>query len=738
MSSFRLRNRLGLIAWLALFVGVVTPMSAQAFEPKPGDAVEVREGDTWSPAEFLAKEGRRFQIRYDDGTEEWITADRLRAPGGEATTTKTQTKPKRKRPRTFRANEQVELKDGREWESATVKRVGGDLYLVATNDTFGKSEFHWIWVDAERLRKPGEAHEGPDRRDQFEEKVGNSSIRESQREARAAYNKHLQKMAAKRASERAAGSGGSSQTVDDFTPEDVPGFLAISDADRSEVNLNAGLPVPGVGFDTATPDPAQGRPVDTRWVRLRGGAGEFFERVQSISANDRFGMVVIEDSPPGRTKKLYIERVDLRSGKTSLISGANPTSRPVAISPDGRLVVGRSDEFGFGENQRLDILEWRGNELAHVISFMPFNLGRDSERDVRDAQFISGEHVLVLSEGGTASVWDARNAKALWEVQDLSRRSPFAVTPGGKQVALILDEQVRLLDAITGTTLGVLPDADFNIRALSFSPDGRYLAALGSDRFKAWDLKDKKALPGVALPPETKGRLIALNDGQVVIGQLVFDAATGSTVWSYEIPGDVTAASGLGSLLGVSNDRSKKQLYFGLWNLPDPTATPFSGSDSSLLAQGQSVSLDLSRLQGTREEKDQLTQELTEQLTARGVTIADGQPVRIVASTTTKTEKEDYASHAFSRDRTTVSIRILTTRFAIEVDKTPAWVITKTLRPSSMVQRKEGQSIQDAVNESVKTSPAKTLLGVQLPDIVPDPRLSPPGVSQLSPGGFKR
>jgi hypothetical protein len=54
---------------------------SQAPAPTPGQAVSVREGDTWSSATYVKKEGRRFLIRYDDGTQEWITADRLRASG---------------------------------------------------------------------------------------------------------------------------------------------------------------------------------------------------------------------------------------------------------------------------------------------------------------------------------------------------------------------------------------------------------------------------------------------------------------------------------------------------------------------------------------------------------------------------------------------------------------------------------------------------------------------------------
>ncbi|MBC7784770.1 MAG: hypothetical protein H7144_13110 [Burkholderiales bacterium] len=47
----------------------------------PGQDVSVREGDTWSEAKFVRVEGRKYLVKYPDGTEEWITADRLRVSG---------------------------------------------------------------------------------------------------------------------------------------------------------------------------------------------------------------------------------------------------------------------------------------------------------------------------------------------------------------------------------------------------------------------------------------------------------------------------------------------------------------------------------------------------------------------------------------------------------------------------------------------------------------------------------
>src|SRR3954470_8049570 len=72
-------------SWFAaILIGFVLVFSgaAVAQKPKPleeGQKVEVREGDTWSAATIVKKEGRRYQIRYEGGTEEeWVNADRLR------------------------------------------------------------------------------------------------------------------------------------------------------------------------------------------------------------------------------------------------------------------------------------------------------------------------------------------------------------------------------------------------------------------------------------------------------------------------------------------------------------------------------------------------------------------------------------------------------------------------------------------------------------------------------------
>jgi hypothetical protein len=71
---------------------VAALLAAAAWRPtaavaafQAGQAVEVREGDTWSSATVLKREGRRYQVHYansDAASDEWVGPDRIRLPGG--------------------------------------------------------------------------------------------------------------------------------------------------------------------------------------------------------------------------------------------------------------------------------------------------------------------------------------------------------------------------------------------------------------------------------------------------------------------------------------------------------------------------------------------------------------------------------------------------------------------------------------------------------------------------------
>lgn len=740
-----MKQRDGLKAWaVVLLIGSWCGVAASAANqtPEPGDAVEVREGDVWSSAEFLGREGRRIQIRYDDGTEEWITADRLRMPG-EAGAAESPSgagdKVAQKPLRQFRSGQEVELKCHNQWKPVKIKQVAPPLYLIAPDGKMGENQLFWLWVDADRLRTPGENHNGPDVSGQFEKRVASDSIPESKRKAKQAYQQHLLKEA---------------QTTRDASgrrdPFAAPPFAYEPiDADRSKmqsVSLTGGDWV-AVEADGGA---RQARPFS---MTVRAGENAVFESPQALSVAGDFGLVVIVDSPPNGVKSVFVERFDARSGRSLGDTKTEDGSLPLAIDPTGKRLAGRAQGFHGGSKSRVDVWDWSGPKPTHLVSFTPITSGSKAWRDVEALAFVDPQTLLVHGNDGSVSAWTvgAGQAVGLWEAR--SERGRFyavrdwALSPGGRQVALLTGDRVLLLDTATGQTLTTLPDADSRLRAVAFSPNGRYVAAAGPGRVKRWNLTTAEAGPDIALPPGGVVEVMAFDDGSVSAKGRLIDADTGRLLWKHELPVAQQMAASPGQRLAVTRQSVPRKTVYSLngWPLPDPEAARAAEALSpaeTLLQDGDTVAIDLRQLETDAETRNAIEAALRQQLEARGVSIVDDAAVRIVGVTTTQSEQKVYEERAFGtpsweREQTTVDVKTQTTRLAIEADGLPAWAWVTTRSPSSFVTRKEGQSVQEAVDASAVGGGAKRLSSLRLPEIIPDPRQAPAGSSRLIPGGFE-
>ncbi|MEM6855820.1 MAG: PQQ-binding-like beta-propeller repeat protein, partial [Planctomycetota bacterium] len=612
-------------------------------EPSPGDAVEVREGDVWSPAEFLKQEGRRFQIRYDDGTEEWITADRLREVGG------ADAEPEASR--RFRKGQDVELKKHSRWVDAEIKRASHPLYLVATKDRLGSNQFHWEWVDPDRLREPGEDHEGPDVFSQFGHSVHNDSIKDSLREAQAEYADHLKK---------------ESQTARDATgrrdPFAPPPFdHPVSKADRSRMQSIA---LGGGQWEEAVVDPGEPLPGPLRSLSIttRANPGSFFARPDLIEAPGRFALVVIRDEEPGKAKNLYVERFDLARGRSQSAAEFDFASLPRAISPDGQRLAGHVNGRGASSRARLDVWDWSGREPAHVISFEPGESGRRGADNLESIRFAGRDTVVVRTRSGAVSAWEATTGRGLWEANPpRGGAQALAISPGGAVAAVAGADEVWLLDAKTGRVRATLPSTVASPTALSFSQNGQTLVAGSADRLQAWDLEARVAHPGVAVAPSAGpsagAGLVVFDDGTVVWRGQTFDPATGALGATYRLAAGFNAGVGL-RLIGMDRAARDERRVLNVWALPVPQAEGVA-APRLILQRGDAVRIDTSGLEGSADLRRQATQQLTAWATARGLTVSRQAEVTLVAETTTRSEMEVYETdELFPSQRTQSDVRV--------------------------------------------------------------------------------
>lgn len=122
-----------------------------------GQSVEVREGDSWSAARIMAKEGRKYRVRIDGGTdEEWVGADRLRTPVA-ANQAKASPDPARTVPAggqtelpKWTVGQLLESKRGSTWRTGRIARIENG-WIMVLYDTAGYRE----WVEPWRVRARG-------------------------------------------------------------------------------------------------------------------------------------------------------------------------------------------------------------------------------------------------------------------------------------------------------------------------------------------------------------------------------------------------------------------------------------------------------------------------------------------------------------------------------------------------------------------------------------------------------
>ncbi|MGC8641819.1 MAG: sigma-70 family RNA polymerase sigma factor [Isosphaeraceae bacterium] len=226
---------------------------------------------------------------------------------------------------------------------------------------------------------------------------------------------------------------------------------------------------------------------------------------------DRYG----DPLPPGAVMRLGTVRFRQAQG-----------IRHIVYSPDGRLVVTDSGQYRFVVRDARD-----GKTLRQV------DLGVEI---LEDLVFSPDGTILATGEanprGPQIRLWRVGDGALLWQFKPQKNAYatiPAAFSPDGKVLAVIGDRSpLTFLDTATGEELGslrkklssdqgiaLITDSFSMDRPLTFSPDGRTLAATGSSQtLHFWDLKtgkDRLATPEAHLGEVTA--LACLPDGKTLV-----------------------------------------------------------------------------------------------------------------------------------------------------------------------------------------------------------------------------
>jgi hypothetical protein len=534
-------------------------------------------------------------------------------------------------------------------------------------------------------------------------------------------------------------------------------------ADRSGIQEIA------LGVDPGTPlspdaEPKSAHPLAAQPILMAGSSGTFGERDRDILfASTEAGIAAVCHLLNEVTR---VERIDLAAGRSLNTVTLPGPSRGMDLSPNGKLLLSHNVKFGFGVSDRLDV--WNivgGSEPQRVISFKPYEDLEGGARDVQWGQFITNERFVTLNSEGRIILWDV-NGKGIWAVHAAAHNTGIAISPSRKYLAVNGGPTIAILDAQTGGTLRLITDVPAintgphpgprqDKFSFAFKPDGAELAIATQDLLFTFDLTSGAVSHEVypSIPASDFlcwcGGNYLLAGGSFVGGeQYLVGVDQQMIVWQFVRPphGHFNAGRYFGGRYWYTAPplppAKGKPVMIGV-AMPDPKVaaalSKIKFDDQMAIHPGVSVSLQVDLPDDI---KEKVTTTLKATLARNGLTVADGQPIKLVASTEQgKAREMKYVPSMFAHlpgnvpNTTKMNVNELIQRLSFVDGDHKLWERTLVIQPPGAVRQKKDQSVENAVTEAMRPT-EHFFIGTMIPKRVP--RMADGkgfGKSQLTPQG---
>ena len=678
-----------------------------------GQKIEAREGDTWSAATIVKKEGRRYLIHYegaDAATDEWVTIDRLRAVGAAAggTTPKpvvepgTPADPKpAPAPVVWMTGQKVQVKWGGLWRDASIVNRRDAWHLVEYEPGRMRE-----WVEPYRIRKVGSNVD----------EVGyckpNGSVRNNEGPP--------------------AAKPGEPPRPHGWTPEkeqaaveeaNDPAFKEVDASSAPLLQLESAGPAWKLVPDAPE---AAARQLALRSIALKGIGTEAFDGVKTLvipRAKATWAYACHIGGMASRGTNVRLERIDLASGASAAVWPVTSNTFLLDVSPDGKTALFRTDGFGAGKSDKVELWSLEGTTPTKKLAFKPFG-GDWTTADIKGGLFADATRILLWNGKGTLTMWDTATAKPVYSCQMNPGCAP-SLSATGKYLAINSGQRALVLSTATGQVLAEKPMQTSSGAVFGFSPMGTQLVAWADRSVRVWDLASGFQVSEFSTPGNIGGTSIDIvADGYALLGGMyLLDFERRVVLWHYQSSSRNagTVAPG-GQYVYAYRDPFGKTGSLAMAKLPHPDALRAAESikpDEVLLVKpGVKVSLSVD-VPGTAEERSQITEALTLAIKETGLVLADNQPIVFRAFVEQgKSEEREYRS--FGRvEKVTVTPQHC--RLRIEADGTPAWESQTVSNAGFILHMKQGQTIQDAVAEATKPNTA-FLKTVRVPRYLAKPK----------------
>lgn len=372
----------------------------------------------------------------------------------------------------------------------------------------------------------------------------------------------------------------------------------------------------------------------------------FFEKIKGVAVNlaakkAAVGFVLGEPKPAGTTRVVIC---DLATGKSGSVATSSGQMSPLALHDDGRQIVMRREEFGFGNIDRLEVWTLKGTKVEKSISWTPYEDVQGGPRDVMWAEFLDAETLATSSRGGRVALWKFPDIDPIC-VFDTADGAVPGLSPDRKMIGYCNGKEMGIFDV---TSRQVIAHQSIPIPLtwpyMAFSPSGKKLGCIGFDKILVWDVatgKLERTIPGTGL--NIHGGIDFPADGFILAnGKYLFDVENQLKLWTYDGGEEVRSVGGW-TFFGIT-DGDKKPGALVAAQIPHPAATDMlkkALSDPNLfvLKAGTTVKINVSGIRDASQQA-RVQDSLAKRLQANGCQAGANGTIELVATIDGPKEKK--------------------------------------------------------------------------------------------------
>ncbi|MEZ6064534.1 MAG: hypothetical protein R3B90_02240 [Planctomycetaceae bacterium] len=426
-------------------------------------------------------------------------------------------------------------------------------------------------------------------------------------------------------------------------------------------------------------------------------------------------------------KRVWVDLYDLTSGERLQELKFDYDGDLLSISPEGSrfMVLNPTD------GDRVDVFST--DNYQHIAGWYPFgrsNSNHDQSTFLVAAVLAGSNHVVALSGDGELACWSLPEVTPVFHTYKASQP---AVSPTGKYVGYCDGSNYRFIETATGNVVGHIPDVG-RVQAAAWQPSGGRVALLSEHKAGYYLFTVDVASGEISPPfpvPVISGHLSWCGDDYVLIDQSkLLDVRQKGVAWTYLLAqGDMIPVAGSSDVFYLAAGGARGRI--------SRSELPTSGERSRLdgldltpnivLKPGEACAVEYrlshpSHDQGMQSEIKQLFER---QLTEHNIKVDPAAPVKlIISSSETSGEQINQTYHRFGQGDEQVSYTAKSGQFraAFEVGGQTAWQhTTNSGKGGFMVSTREGQTIEQSLEESYQGASKNAFQSFQLPPFVFSP-----------------